>query len=125
MRLAEGPADDRLGRRRVLGDHPQLEPLAATTEGAEDHALALDGKSCDRAGAHDQVACCATDREQRMLVALGRLKDACLGPTSRVRHHRENEAPWADPLRIWNGYIWTGRVLAIGVRIAADQPERT
>ena len=60
-----------------------------------------------------------------MLVALGRLKDACLGPTSRVRHHHEREAPWADPLRIWNGYLWTGRVLAIGVRIAADQPERT
>ena len=123
-RLPEGTADDRLGRGRVLGDEPQLQPLALSPEGAEDDARALDGETRDLTGSLDQIAGRAADGEQGMLIALRRLEDSGLGPAAGVGHHRERERPRPDPLGIGDRHLGPGRVLAVRVRIAADEPER-
>ena len=110
--------------RRVLGDEPQFQPVALSPEGAEDDAIALDGETRDLTGSLDQIARRAADGEQGMLVALRRLEDSALRPAAGVGHHRERERPRPDPLGIGDRHLGPGRVLAVRVGIAADQPER-
>ena len=118
-----GPRIADPARRRPLGDDPDLEHVVASAQARQDDAVAIDGQPGPIVGQRSRRTAAGRD-EERMTVGLGRGQDLRSGGLARIRQDREGEGPRPEQLRPGRGQDRAGRLVAVGVVVAADQAGR-